>query len=152
MEQIEAYRQQFDHYLSKFRTLNQIEAKTQVPKVYIALAGYLLISVSVFFNLAAGLTTNLIGLIYPSYRLFEAAKKSDAEGLRVYGVYFAIFAALDTIEELFLDLITHYFPYYYVAKLVFLCWLFFPGYLGAKVIYGVAAPHFAALSAEPKAE
>ncbi|KAI8844147.1 TB2/DP1, HVA22 family-domain-containing protein [Chytridium lagenaria] len=150
MDQVEAYRQQFDHYLSKFRTLNQLEAITKVPKVAIALVGYLLISVSVFFNIYASLTTGLIGIIYPTYRLLEALQKKDQDGTFVFGFYFCVFSVVNTFEIVILDALLAYVPYYYVAKLVGICWLFFPGYLGAKHIYTFVAPHFATFIEEPK--
>ncbi|KAI9341540.1 TB2/DP1, HVA22 family-domain-containing protein [Zopfochytrium polystomum] len=150
MEHVEAYRVQFDQYLSKFRTLNYIEAKTKVPKVYFTLGAYFIISVSVFFNIYASLTTNTLGLLYPTYRLLLAAQKADVDNLKAFGTYFAIFALLDTIEEALLEVLLYYFPFYFVGKLVFLFWLFLPGYQGASTIYALAAPRFAALFAEPK--
>ncbi|KAJ3099372.1 ER membrane protein DP1/Yop1 [Phlyctochytrium planicorne] len=149
-DQVEAYRQQFDHYLSKFRTLNQLEALTKVPKVAIALVGYLLISVSVFFNIYANFTTGAIAVVYPSYRLLEAIQKKDLDGVSTFGFYFALIAAVNTVEIILLDALLAYIPYYYVAKLVGICWLFFPGYLGSKHVYALVAPQFAAFIEEPK--
>ncbi|KAJ3219672.1 ER membrane protein DP1/Yop1 [Dinochytrium kinnereticum] len=149
-DQFEAYRQQFDHYLSKFRTLNQLEAITKIPKVIIALVGYLAISISVFFNIYASFTTGLISVIYPTYRLLEAIQKKDQEGVNVFGFYFCLISIVNTLEIVILDTVLAYMPYYYVAKVFSLGWLFFPGYMGARTVYGFIAPHFAAFIEEPK--
>ncbi|KAJ3165003.1 ER membrane protein DP1/Yop1 [Irineochytrium annulatum] len=152
MEQIKAYEQQFDHYLSKFRTLNEIEAKTKVPKVYIAVVGYLLVTISVFFNIYADFTVSLLSVVYPTYRLLQSIQLKDHEGVKTFGFYFALVAIWDFIEIPLLDVFSAYVPYYYVVKLGALVWMFFPGYLGANVIHGVVAPHFEKLIAEKKSE
>ncbi|KAJ1556772.1 ER membrane protein DP1/Yop1, partial [Cladochytrium tenue] len=136
------------HYLSKFRTLNLIEARTTVPKVYIALVGYLLVSLSVFLNIFAGFTTGVLGLVYPLYRFLEAGQKGDTEGLKSFGFFFAILSLLTTVEEVFLSTILYYFPFYFVMKLVFVFWLMLPGYQGAHLLYGLVSKQFTTFTTE----
>ena len=88
-----------------------------------------MVSISVFFNIFAGFTTNILGLAYPSFRFLDAAQKGDIELLKTFGTYFTIFAAVDTLEKVILDVLIYYFPFYYVVKLVFLAWLVLPGYM-----------------------
>jgi receptor expression-enhancing protein 5/6 len=54
-----------DVELSKYKVLNDIEAKTKVKKTHIALGGAGILFIMVFFNLAGGLITNAIGWLYP---------------------------------------------------------------------------------------
>jgi receptor expression-enhancing protein 5/6 len=54
-----------DIELSKYKFLNDIEAKTKVQKTHIALGGASILFIMVFFNLAGGLITNTIGWLYP---------------------------------------------------------------------------------------
>jgi hypothetical protein len=53
-----------------------------------------------------------------------------------------MFTVIDTLEKLLLDAIMSVTSFYYVAKLVFLCWMFFPGYMGVNSIYGAVVPLF----------
>ncbi|KAI8606968.1 hypothetical protein BC830DRAFT_1175855 [Chytriomyces sp. MP71] len=152
MEAVEVYRKQLDTHLSNYKTLNQIEEQTKVSKVYIALAGVLFVSISVLFNVLHVFTTNVIATVIPAVRFLEAAQKGDVEGLKTFGFYFVILSALDLVEDLFYDYILYYNPYFWAQKLLFVCWLFFPQYLGAKTLYDLAAPHFAQLTGTKKAE
>ncbi|KAJ3187867.1 ER membrane protein DP1/Yop1 [Gaertneriomyces sp. JEL0708] len=139
MDQVQAYIAQFDIYLSKYKTLKRIEATVGVPKVYFTLGIYFLISISVFFNLLAGLTTGLLSIIYPTYRAFEACHKNDTSSLQVWMTYFFTISCLNVLE-LGIDTILNWFPYYYVVKLGFVFWLMLPQYLGAKHIYNFVLP------------
>ncbi|KAI8821644.1 TB2/DP1, HVA22 family-domain-containing protein [Fimicolochytrium jonesii] len=141
MDKITPYQQQFDNYLAKFRTLNRIEAATGVPKTYFTLAIYVLVSISVFFNIWAGLTTTVLALIYPTYRAFEASSKNDVESLKVWVTYFW-FLGLLSLVELKAGTILYYFPLYYVAKLVGTFLMFLPKYDGAKHLHDFILPHF----------
>ncbi|KAJ3001769.1 ER membrane protein DP1/Yop1, partial [Thoreauomyces humboldtii] len=115
MDQIQPYLQQFDNYLGKFRTLNRIEKATGVPKTHFTLAIYFLTSVSVFFNVYAGLTTALLAVIYPTYRAFEASHHNDVDALKVWATYFWFLAMLGLVE-LRVHTILEYFPFFYVVK------------------------------------
>ena len=59
------YETQLDRSLSQYKTLRDAEAKTKVPKVYIALGVGSLTFFLIFFNVAGQLITNLIGWVYP---------------------------------------------------------------------------------------
>jgi len=54
-----------DIELSKYKFLNDIEAKTKVKKTHVALGFAAILFIMVFFNLAGGLITNTIGWLYP---------------------------------------------------------------------------------------
>ncbi|KAI8615500.1 hypothetical protein BC830DRAFT_1256280 [Chytriomyces sp. MP71] len=152
MEAVEIYRKQFDTHLSNYKTLNQIEEKTKVSKVYIALAGILFVSFSVIFNVLHVFTTNVIATVVPAVRFMEAAAKGDVEGLKTFGFYFLMLSVLDILEDLFYDYLIFYNPYFYAQKLLFVCWMFFPQYLGAKTLYNLIAPQFAQLVGAKKPE
>jgi hypothetical protein len=58
----------------------------------------------------------------------EALSKPDSAGMKLFGVYFMLFGVISTVEALLIEVLLYYFPFYYVGKVVFLAWLFFPGY------------------------
>ncbi|KND04651.1 uncharacterized protein SPPG_00367 [Spizellomyces punctatus DAOM BR117] len=151
MDQIQPYLQQFDNYLGKFRTLNRIEKATGVPKTYFTLAVYALTSISVFFNIFAGLTTNLLAIIYPTYRAFEASYKEDTAALKVWATYFWAIGIVN-IVELGITTILAWFPFYYVVKVVFVFWLFLPQYFGAKLIHDAVLPQLTPFFKRAEAE
>ena len=59
------YETQLDRSLSQHQLFRDAEAKTKVPKVYVALGGASLVFFLIFFNVAGQLITNLIGWVYP---------------------------------------------------------------------------------------
>ncbi|KAI8836439.1 hypothetical protein BJ741DRAFT_605482 [Chytriomyces cf. hyalinus JEL632] len=150
MEAVEIYRKQFDTHLSNYKTLNQIEEQTKVSKVYIALAGILFVSISVLFNVLHVFTTNVIATVVPAIRFMDAAQKGDTDAMKTFGFYFVVLSALDLLEDLFYDYILFYNPYFWAQKLLFVSWMFFPQYLGAKTLYNLVAPHYAQLVAPAK--
>jgi hypothetical protein len=52
--------------------LNQLQAQTNVPRVYIALGAGLLVFVFLFFGFGASFFSHLIGFLYPAYASFRA--------------------------------------------------------------------------------
>ncbi|TPX59875.1 hypothetical protein CcCBS67573_g09044 [Chytriomyces confervae] len=139
-----------DTHLSNYKTLNQIEEQTKVSKVYIALAGILFVSISVLFNVLHVFTTNVIATVVPAIRFMDAAQKGDTDAMKTFGFYFVVLSALDLLEDLFYDYILFYNPYFWAQKLLFVSWMFFPQYLGAKTLYNLVAPHYAQLVAPAK--
>lgn len=64
-----------DVELSKYKFLNDIEAKTKVKKTHVALGLAAVLFIMVFFNLAGGLITNTIGWLYPG-KFFLSSRRS----------------------------------------------------------------------------
>ncbi|KAI9336336.1 hypothetical protein BDR26DRAFT_491644 [Obelidium mucronatum] len=112
MEAVEIYRKQLDTHLSNYKTLNQIEEKTKVSKVYIAIAGVLFVSFSVLFNVLHVFTTNVIATVVPAIRFLDAAQKNDTETMKVFGFYFLLLSVIDVFEDLFYDYVLYYNPYW----------------------------------------
>lgn len=59
------YDRRMDRNLSRYKPFRDAEARTKIPKVYLALGGVFVIFILIFFNVAAPLITNLIGWVYP---------------------------------------------------------------------------------------
>jgi receptor expression-enhancing protein 5/6 len=78
-DQIQQYISKFDKELSRFPPLVKLEKETKIPKVY-AVGGVLLfVVILIFFNIAGGLLTNLLGFLYPAYASFKAIESSRKE-------------------------------------------------------------------------
>ncbi|KAJ1975132.1 ER membrane protein DP1/Yop1 [Dimargaris verticillata] len=138
MEQLRRYHDQYygqaNRELSKIHTMNALERKTGVSKVYascgIALVGLIL----VFFNIGGNLITNLIGFVYPAWSSFHAIESPGKDDDTQWLTYWTVFGLFNTAEY-FSNVLLYWIPFYYVFKLVVLMWLLLPQTRGAEYVY-----------------
>jgi len=144
---LEYYKEQASkmlHEKNKFTDiLGQVEAKTQVKREYLASGALVLLGLYLVFGYGAQLICNVIAFIYPAYcsiKALESTKKDDDTRWLTYWVVFAFFS----VTEFFSDLLLSWFPFYWLAKCVFLVWCFLPlSWNGSDMIYSrVIRPAF----------
>merc|ERR1712166_390595 len=128
------YISQIDKELSKYPALNNLEAKTQVPKAYSVLGATVLFSSFIFFNVFAGFLSTLLGWALPAYFSLKALETPSQGDDTQWLTYWTVFGAFQIVEY-FSDMILYWFPFYYSFKCAFIVWLMLPSTRGAEVIY-----------------
>lgn len=112
----------------------QIEKKIHLKLEYIAIIVGVLLSISLFSGLGAGLVSDLIGFVYPSYMTLKAIESVEKTDDTEWLMYWVVFATLFLIEN-FLEWVLYWIPHYYALKVTFLLWCMLPRYHGAKLVY-----------------
>lgn len=93
--------------LSKYPALQRAEARTGIPKAYGVLGGAGLFSVFIFFNLAAGFLTTLLGWALPAYFSLKALETPSQGDDTQWLTYWTVFGAFQIVEY-FSDMILYW--------------------------------------------
>jgi hypothetical protein len=126
MDKIAPYIQKADEFLGKFPLLAKAEKATQVPKLYLALSAWILVSASLLLNFLAGLTSNLLAMAYPAYSTLEAIHKQDLAKLKLWSLYFLLLSGVTLLETG--DFLPSLIPFYHVIKTAAFVYLYTPHY------------------------
>lgn len=113
--------------------LEKIREKTGFNPL-ILLGGVAFAIVLVFLGKSEVYLTILCGIIYPFYMSMKAIESPDENDDKQWCTYWVIFF-LFILFELYFGYFLHYIPFYFLIKLIFLVWLFFPTTSGATVVY-----------------
>ena len=76
----------------------------------------------------------VLGAVYPAYRCFKTIERGSAEELKAWCVYWVVFAALDTLDNV-TDQALFWLPFYYEAKLALVVYMWHPKFRGAEALY-----------------
>lgn len=104
---------------------NIVQSRTGVKRAYILLGTAGLFALYMIFGYFAQLLCNLVGFVIPAYasmRAIESTTKDDDTKWLTYWVVFACFSVVD----FFADNILRFFPFYWLAKIIFLVYCFAP--------------------------
>ena len=111
-----------------------VAEKLKVKPGHVVAASFGLSLLLILTGIASQFITAVVGFLYPAYMSFKALETKDEEDdaqWLTYWVVFVLMSFLDGLLGSFLSLI----PLYYLAKLVFYVYLFYPKSRGAVVIY-----------------
>lgn len=87
--------------------MNNLEAKTSVPKAYGVLGGFALFSTLIFFNFAAGFLSTLLGWGLPAYFSIKALETPSSGDDTQWLTYWTVFGGFQVIEY-FSDMILYW--------------------------------------------
>ncbi|GAA5961823.1 hypothetical protein JCM21900_003322 [Sporobolomyces salmonicolor] len=133
-QKFDYYISQVDKELSKYPTLNKLEAQTSVPKAYAVLGVGSIFCSFIFFNIMAGFLSNLLGWALPAYLSLKALETPGHDDDVQWLTYWVIFGGFTFVESMS-KVIVAWFPYYYTFKTVFILYLILPSTRGAVVVH-----------------
>ncbi|XP_067631499.1 receptor expression-enhancing protein 5 isoform X1 [Eurosta solidaginis] len=120
-----------------------VEAKTNVPRLYLFLGAAGFCALYLIFGYGAQLLCNTIGVAYPAYISIHAIESSTKLDDTRWLIYWVTYAILSLIEY-FSGFLTSVIPFYWLLKASFLVWCMLPMERnGSFVIYqSIVRPYF----------
>ena len=105
-----------------------------VRKEYIALGVMAIPFLLLLFMGGAHFIVDLVAYLYPAYASVRAIESKGTDDDTQWLTYWLVFSLFKLIEGV-ADSILQYIPFYFIVKITFLVWCFYPGTDGAKVVY-----------------
>ena len=110
---------------------------TGARKEYIALGGVALPFLFLLLMGGANFIVDLVAYLYPAYASVRAIESEGTDDDTQWLTYWLVFSLFKLMEGV-MDSILHYIPFYFILKIVFLVWCFYPGTDGALIVYSHA--------------
>ncbi|CAD5222116.1 unnamed protein product [Bursaphelenchus xylophilus] len=110
------------------------ESKTNIKREQAAYALLGLVSLYFIIGAFASIICNFVGFAYPAYHSVKALRTEAVEDDRKWLIYWTVFAFFSLVD-FFANRILSYFPAYWLAKVVFLVYLYLPQTNGALYLY-----------------
>ena len=111
--------------------MNSIKEKTGIDGIYVIIFLSLCVSL-VYLGIFESLITSLVGTLYPGFSTVKAIQKNkNKKDWLTYWIIFGCFLIFDSCSGIILGI----FRFYFVAKILFLIWMFLPGSNGCKLVY-----------------
>ena len=127
-------RQQQISLLEKWQNwMDLIQKQTGIKGIYVVI-GLIISVILVYFNIFDSIITNLVGTLYPAFWTIKSIEKNYTVEQKNWLTYWAVFAFFVLID-MFSPIIVKFVPFYLVLKILFLIWMFMPGFYGCNFIY-----------------
>ncbi|CAI5451621.1 unnamed protein product [Caenorhabditis angaria] len=114
--------------------VKKIEEVTAVPRETVAYFLFALNALYMVFGSWAEFLCNLIGLAYPGYVSVKAIRTEGTDDDTEWLIYWSVYATFSLIDY-FASSIWSVFPFYWLAKMTFLMYLYLPQTKGSRVVY-----------------
>lgn len=136
MSQVKDILHQIDRQFAGNAQLQQLEARTGLPKSYIVLSGAGAYAVLTFLNIGGigQLLSNIAGFVVPGYLSLNALETSTSKDDTQLLTYWVVFAFLNVLE-FWSKAILYWIPLYWFIKTCVLLYLAIPQTGGAVMVY-----------------
>jgi len=128
-----------DEFLGHYPWVLEAEKKAGIRRAYLLVGAVAIMSLIVLLYHGSDALCNLVGFIYPMYASFKAlktpVKDDDTEWLTYWVVYGFCTLIEDFCQSIFSE--NALSTIYFIAKIVFLVWLYLPQTKGANMIFKV---------------
>jgi receptor expression-enhancing protein 5/6 len=115
--------------------LAKLEEKTGVKRTYFVIGLAVVVALWLVFGYAASFISSFLGFLYPAYASVKAIESVRTEDDTQWLTYWVVYSAFGMVE-FFADIFLSWFPFYYLAKMLFLGWCMAPiSSNGSQFIY-----------------
>lgn len=83
---------------------------------------------------STGLLVDAVGYGYPLYMTLKALESPEPEDDKQWLTYWLIFSGFKVIESL-IGWVLEMIPFYFIIKIAFLVWCYYPSIMGATTVY-----------------
>merc|ERR1712168_1274875 len=115
--------------------LAQIETKTGVRRLYLALGIGVILGLYLMIGYGASFMCNFVGFLYPAYASIKAIESSNKEDDTKRLTYWVVYSTFH-LAEFFADILFFWVPFYWFFKMLFLIYCMVPtSWNGSVKIY-----------------
>ncbi len=115
--------------------LEKLEQKTKIDRLYLVLAGGVLLAVYLVFGYGSAFLCSFLGFLYPAYCSLKAIESADQQDDTKWLMYWIVYSAFSMVE-FFTDIILCWIPFYNFLKCAFLIYCMAPtSWNGSIFIY-----------------
>jgi receptor expression-enhancing protein 5/6 len=105
-----------------------------VKSVFLAVGFVVFVLCFIMYGLGASLVCDVVGIIYPAYMSYRTVEFKMVDAEKQWLSYWIIFGFVRLLDDT-TDFLYQWIPFYYLFKLIFIVWLFYPTTQGASKIY-----------------
>jgi len=114
--------------------IQNVADKANTRSSFVLVAVAVLLAILCWFGLGESLFITIVGFVMPAYWSILAIETKETEDDKQWLTYWVVFTFFHLLEY-GLDMVLYVFPPYFVCKLLFLVWCFWPSTRGATIVY-----------------